>query len=77
MPGRFTRPLTLEQERAVRELGASDASVRRAAVGPDVFVYVDEDESTLRYQIGPGGYVLRHARLTRRPVQRAAGGGDR
>jgi hypothetical protein len=60
-------PITPEQARTVRQWGATERMVRPAAVGPDVFVYVDEGDATLRLQVDPAGYVVNHERLAREP----------
>jgi hypothetical protein len=70
-PLRAARPLerqaTAHQLRALRVLGVSERSVRRAAFGLDLFAYVEDKHSTLRLQIGPGGGVVGQTVLTRGP----------
>jgi hypothetical protein len=75
MSRRFSRELTPEQERAIGRLGGSDALVRPALAGPDVFVYIDEGDSTLRYQVAPQGNVVGHVRLKRERATRVANPG--
>ena len=75
MPRRFSRRVTPEQQHALGRLGASEALVRPALSGPDVFVYVDAVDSTVRYQVAPQGNVVGHARLKREPVQAVADAG--
>lgn len=60
---------TPQQRRALRALGLAEESVRHAAVGWDVFAYVEDDRSTLRLQIAPDGGVVGQTVLNREPVQ--------
>jgi hypothetical protein len=64
--GRFDHP-TLRQRGTLRSLGVAEASVRRAAYGPDVFAYVEDAHSTLRLQIAPDGHVVGQTVLNREP----------
>jgi hypothetical protein len=59
--------LTPAQERALLELGASKAMVRPAVAGPDVFVYLEGEQGTARFQVAPNGAVVGELRLRRRP----------
>ena len=67
-PGpRFARRATDQQLRTLHGLGVSEASVRQAAIGLDLFAYVEDDYSTLRLQIGPDGGVVGQTVLAREP----------
>jgi hypothetical protein len=65
-PGFDPRPTT-QQRRTLGVLGVAEASVRHAAVGRDVFAYVEDDHSTLRLQIAPDGCVVGQTVLNRGP----------
>ena len=62
---RFRREISPAQERTARDLGATEGSVRPAAVGRDCFVYVTNGCSTVRYQVEEGGGIVRHTVLRR------------
>jgi hypothetical protein len=66
-PPRSDPKATVHQLRALRVLGVSEKSVRRAAFGLDLFAYVEDEHSTLRLQIGPGGGVVGQTVLSRDP----------
>jgi hypothetical protein len=70
--GRVDGP-TPRQRGTMRCLGVPEACVRRAAHGPDVFAYVEDDHSTLRLQIAPDGYVVGQTVLNRE-AKRPQGG---
>ena len=64
---RFDRRPTDQQRRALAVLGVAEASVRQAAVGGDLFAYVEDEHSTLRLQISPDGCVVGQTVLNRGP----------
>jgi hypothetical protein len=64
---RFDRAPTHEQERTLRVLGVAETCVRQAAVGQDLFAYMEDEHSTLRLQIGPDGGVVGQTVLNREP----------
>ena len=62
---RFRRELSSAQARTARELGASEGTVRPAAVGTDCFVYVAGGDGTVRYQVEERGGIVDHTVLRR------------
>ena len=65
---RFRREVSQAQKRTARELGASEGTVRPAAVGTDCFVYVARGDHTVRYQVEEGGGIVSHTVLRRELV---------
>jgi hypothetical protein len=61
----FDQSPTPEQHGTLRALRVADASVRHAALGPDVFAYVEDEHTTLRLQIAPNGGIVGQTVLTR------------
>ena len=65
---RFRREVSPAQARTARELGASEGTVRPAAVGTDCFVYVASGEETVRYQVEERGGIVDQTVLRREVV---------
>ncbi len=62
---RFRREMSPAQVRTARDLGASEGTVRPAAVGTDCFVYLASGDATVRYQVEERGGIVAQTVLRR------------